>query len=167
MASTSNPPQHPGAYIRFRYMTWIGNLPRITASGRYALRPVSSPVGNCYRIDSPNPGEFFVLEYRKKTSVFENSIPGEGLIVYRIDSLASGNASGPPDGIYVYRPGGNPGPAGPQNGSLSLVIEGQSQGVIQVLEPSQRLKRQVLVAHQSELQTFLPIFCYTAVDQLP
>ncbi len=128
MASTSNPPQHPGAYIRFRYMTWIAHLPRITASGRYALRPVSSSVMNCYRIDSPNPGEFFVLEYRKRTSVFENSIPGEGLIVYRIDSLASGNASGPPDGIYVYRPGGNPGPAGPQNGSLNLAALSSTSG---------------------------------------
>jgi len=132
MASTSNPPQHPGAYIRFRYMTWIANLPRITASGRYALRPVSSSVGNCYRVDSPNPGEFFVLEYRRRTSVFENSIPGEGLVVYRIDSLASGNANGPPDGIYVYRPGGNPGPAGPQNGSLNLAAFSSTSGRVAI-----------------------------------
>lgn len=119
MASTSNPPQHSGAYIRYRYMTWIASLPKITTSGRYALRPVSAPTNNCYRIDSPNPGEFFVLEYRKKTSIFENSLPGQGLLVYRIDSLISGNANGPPDGVYIYRPGGNPTTGWPPNGNLS------------------------------------------------
>ena len=119
MASTSNPPQHSGAYLRYRYMTWISSLPKITTSGRYALHPVSSPTNNCYRIDSPNPGEFFVLEYRKKTSIFENSLPGQGLLVYRIDSLISGNANGPPDGIYIYRPGGNPTTSWPPNGSLN------------------------------------------------
>ncbi len=119
MASTSNPPQHTGAYIRYRYMTWISSLPKITASGRYSLRPVSSPTNNCYRIDSPNPGEFFVLEYRKKTSIFENSLPGQGLLVYRIDSLISGNAGGPPDGVYIYRPGGNPTTSWPPNGTLN------------------------------------------------
>jgi M6 family metalloprotease-like protein len=119
MASTSSPPQHTGAYIRYRYLTWIPTMPRITASGRYSLKPVSSPTNNCYRIDSPNPGEFFVLEYRKRTSIFENSIPGEGLLVYRIDSLISGNSGGPPDGVYIYRPGGNPGTTWPQNGNLN------------------------------------------------
>jgi M6 family metalloprotease-like protein len=132
MASTATPPQHPGAYLRYRYMTWIANIPRITASGRYSLRPVSSPLQNCYRIDSPNPGEFFVLEYRKRTSVFENSIPGEGLVMYRIDSLVSGNAGGPPDGIYVYRPGGNPGPAGPQNGTLNSAAFSSTTGRVAI-----------------------------------
>lgn len=119
MASTSNPPQHTGAYIRFRYLTWIPSIPLITASGRYSLKPVSSATNNCYRINSPNPGEFFILEYRKRTSIFENSIPNEGLLVYRIDSLISGNAAGPPDGVYIYRPGGNPGVTWPQNGTLN------------------------------------------------
>ena len=119
MASTSSPPQHTGAYIRYRYLTWISTMPRITTSGRYSLKPVSSPTNNCYRIDSPNPGEFFVLEYRKRTSIFENSLPGEGLLVYRIDSLISGNSGGPPDGIYIYRPSGNPGSTWPQNGLIN------------------------------------------------
>jgi M6 family metalloprotease-like protein len=132
MASTGNPPQHPGAYIRYRYMTWLASIPRIAASGRYSLKPVSSSLHNCYRIDSPNPGEFFILEYRKRTSVFENSIPGEGLVVYRIDSLVSGNASGPPDGIYVYRPGGNPGAAGPQNGTLNLAAFSSTTGRVAI-----------------------------------
>jgi M6 family metalloprotease-like protein len=122
MASTGNPPQHTGAYIRYRYTTWISSMPRITVSGRYALHPVSTPTNNCYRIDSPNPGEFFVLEYRKRNSIFENTLGSDGLLIYRIDSLVHGNAGGPPDGIYIYRPGGNPGDSWPGNGSLSLAV---------------------------------------------
>ena len=119
MAITPDPPQHTGAYMRFRYLTWISSIPRITTSGRYWLNPVSTPTNNCYRIDSPNPGEFFILEYRKRTSVFENSIPGEGLLVYRVNGTISGNADGPPDEVYVYRPGGNPPASLPANGLLN------------------------------------------------
>jgi M6 family metalloprotease-like protein len=122
MASTGNPPQHTGAYIRYRYTSWISSIPRITTSGRYTLHPVSTPTNNCYRIDSPNPGEFFVLEYRKRNSIFENTLGSDGLLIYRIDSLINGNAGGPPDGVYIYRPGGNPGASWPGNGSLSLAV---------------------------------------------
>lgn len=128
MASTSSPPQHTGAYIRYRYTTWISSLPKITTSGRYSLHPITSSTNNCYRIDSPNPGEFFVLEYRRKTTIFENSLPGEGLLVYRIDSLISGNSSGPPDGLYIYRPGGNPGSSWPGNGSINLAAFSAGSG---------------------------------------
>ena len=119
MASTSSPPQHSGAYVYYRYLSWIQTMPRITASGRYSLKPVTSATNNCFRIDSPNAGEFFVLEYRQRTSIFESAIPGEGLLVYRIDSLISGNSGGPPDGIYIFRPSGNPGSTWPQNGILN------------------------------------------------
>ena len=47
-----------------------------------------------------------MVEYRKKTGTFETNIPGSGLIVYRIDTRENGNAEGPPDDVYVYRPGG-------------------------------------------------------------
>jgi hypothetical protein len=47
------------------------------------------------------------VEFRKKTGTFESSIPGSGLLVYRIDtSVGDGNADGPPDEVYIYRPGG-------------------------------------------------------------
>ncbi|MFA5405218.1 MAG: T9SS type A sorting domain-containing protein, partial [Ignavibacteria bacterium] len=48
----------------------------------------------------------FVVEFRRRALPFENTIPGSGLLVYRINTLENGNANGPPDEVYVYRPGG-------------------------------------------------------------
>jgi len=102
-----NPPQHMGAHMKFKYGGWIDSIPEITTSGIYTLLPLTSPVQNCYKIRSPaSSTEYFVLEYRRKTGTFESSLPGEGLLVYRIDTQARGNAGGPPDEVYIYRPNG-------------------------------------------------------------
>ena len=104
-----NPPQHMGAYMKHRYGGWISSIPVINAPGSYTLSPLTSATNNCYRIPSPNsPEEFFIVEYRRKSGTFEGSLPAEGLLVYRIDSVLSGNAGGPPDEVYIYRPGGTP-----------------------------------------------------------
>ena len=48
---------------------------------------------------------FLCLNTGKKGSdVFEEKLPGSGLLIYRIDQRFEGNADGPPEGIYVYRP---------------------------------------------------------------
>jgi M6 family metalloprotease-like protein len=102
-----DPPQHMSAYMKYKYGGWISSLPIITQSGDYSLHPLTSSTNNVYRINSPNSStEFFVVEYRKKTGTFESSLPGEGLLVYRINSSVRGNSEGPPDEVYVYRPGG-------------------------------------------------------------
>jgi hypothetical protein len=62
-----------------------------------------------FRIPSPQSStEYYVVEYRRKNGVFESGLTGTGLIVYRINSSAdgAGDASGPPDEVYVYRRGG-------------------------------------------------------------
>lgn len=100
---------HMGAYMKWKYsnQTWIENIPEISASGTYTLKPLSSPTNNCYKIQSPfSESQFFILEYRKKAGTYEINLPGSGLLVYRIDSYYSGNSSGPPDEVYIYRPGG-------------------------------------------------------------
>lgn len=100
---------HMGAYMKWKYADgdWIPYIPEITKSGIYSLKPLLNPENNCYQIASPyNSGQFFVLEYRKKEGTFEGTLPGSGLLVYRIDPSVSGNASGPPDEVYIYRPGG-------------------------------------------------------------
>jgi M6 family metalloprotease-like protein len=107
MENNLNPPQHMGAYMKYRYGTWISSIPIISAPGTYTLNPLTSSTNNCYRINSTGPAnEFYVLEYRKRNTLFENGIPGDGLLVYRINNSVSGNASGPPDEVYIYRPGG-------------------------------------------------------------
>ncbi|NVN93737.1 MAG: M6 family metalloprotease domain-containing protein [Bacteroidetes bacterium] len=100
---------HMLAYMKWRYSNhiWINSIPEITTSGTYTLKPLTSSINNCYKIASPySTNEFFMVEYRNKTGTFESNIPGSGLIVYRIDTTLNGNANGPPDGVYLYRPGG-------------------------------------------------------------
>jgi len=100
---------HMGAYMKWKYSdnAWIASIPEITSSGTYTLQPLTSPTNNCFKIASLNSAtEFFVVEYRKTTGTFEGTLPGSGLIVYRIDPVLNGNADGPPDEVYVYRPNG-------------------------------------------------------------
>jgi M6 family metalloprotease-like protein len=108
-----NPPQHMGAYMKYRYGDWISSIPEITTPGLYTLNDQTSATDNCYKISSPNSAtEYFVVEYRRKTGNFESSLPGSGLLVYRINTLfeGMGNAQyNPPatlDEVYIYRPNG-------------------------------------------------------------
>jgi len=110
---------HMGAYMKWKYTgnSWIASIPAITISGTYTLHPLSSSENNCYSIASPNsPDQHFVVEYRKKEGTYEGSLPGSGLIVTRVDPTVYGNASGPPDEVYIYRPGGTT----TANGTTSL-----------------------------------------------
>ncbi len=107
MCSNTNPPQHMGAYMKWKYTTWINSIPVISTPGNYTLKPLTSPTNNCYRINSPySSTEYFVVEFRRKALPFENTIPGSGMLVYRINTTVNGNANGPPDEVYIYRPNG-------------------------------------------------------------
>ena len=100
---------HMLAYMKWKYSknSWISSIPLIKASGTYTLNPLASPTDNCFMIPSPySANEYFVVEYRAKTGKFESNLPGSGLIIYRIDTRATGNSDGPPDEVYVYRPSG-------------------------------------------------------------
>jgi hypothetical protein len=102
------PPQHMSAYMKYRYGRWIASIPEIVASGTYSLYPLQVASNNCFKIRSPNSStEYFVLEHRK-TRGFDSKLPGTGLLIYRINTVkdGQGNSGGPPDEVYVYRPGG-------------------------------------------------------------
>lgn len=112
MAQNASVPQNWGAYMKYRYGNWIPEIPTIVNSGRYTLRPVSwsSPEQVCYRINSEDPDEFFVIEFRRSSRPFESHIPNGGAVIYRINPNFNGNAgwNGEDvlDEVYVYRPGG-------------------------------------------------------------
>ncbi|MGB2960180.1 MAG: M6 family metalloprotease domain-containing protein, partial [Bacteroidota bacterium] len=73
MASNTNPPQHMTAFMKYRYGGWISSIPVISSPGTFALNPLTSASGNCYKILSPNSSsEYFVVEYRKNTTTFES-----------------------------------------------------------------------------------------------
>jgi len=103
--------QHMTQYMKYRYGKWIDQIPEISTSGDYTLNPVFTKDNSCYKVKSPySPNEYFVIEYRKKEKL-DAGLPGEGLLVYRINTLADGegnkNAPLVPDELYVYRPGGS------------------------------------------------------------
>jgi M6 family metalloprotease-like protein len=124
MASTTTPPQQINAYFKYRYLGWIKELPAITTSGQYELAPLSAGP-NCFKIPSPNSSrEYFVLEYRSQSGRFDGTVPGSGLLVYRVNTNFQGNAGGPPDGVYVFRPGGAAG----ANGSIRDAALGSHVG---------------------------------------
>ena len=110
MEANTDPPQYPGAFMKWKYGDWLPDLPEITETGTYTLNPLQQQENAIYKIASPNSDtEYYVLEYRKKEGIYEINTPGNrnGLLVYRINTLAgNGNASGPPDEVYLYRPGG-------------------------------------------------------------
>lgn len=57
---------------------------KITAAGEYTLDPlVTSMTG--WRIDTPQENEFFLFENRQKSSKWDASLPGNGMLVHRVD----------------------------------------------------------------------------------
>ncbi|MDP3114591.1 MAG: M6 family metalloprotease domain-containing protein [Candidatus Cloacimonadaceae bacterium] len=105
MAGNANPPQHMSVWMKYRYGQWLTDVPYITQSGTYTLSPVaSSSTNNIYRINTWRTSESYILEYRKPSGIYDGNLPGSGLLVYRLDTRYSGNAQGPPDELYIYRP---------------------------------------------------------------
>jgi len=132
MASNTNPPQHMSAWMKTRYGQWLPEPPVITESGTYTLSPVaSSATNNIYRIPSWNAYQSYVVEYRKPHGIYDDTLPGQGLLVYRLDTREEGNASGPPDELYIYRPGAN---NTSTNGSLSMAAFSQQSGRTRICE---------------------------------
>lgn len=124
MCSNQNPPQYMSAFMKQKYGDWIASIPEITESGVYTVYPLQMSENTVYKIKSPfSRQEYFTFEYRKKTGRYESSVPGTGLVIYRINPLAgNGNAGGPPDEVYVYRPGGSL----KETGSLSAAAFGSA-----------------------------------------
>ncbi len=110
---------HMSSYMKFQYGNWIESIPEITVSGTYALNPLTSSTNNCYKIQSPNnSNQYFILEYRRKTpDTYEWHVPGSGLTISRYNTALTGqgNSNGPPDELYIYRPGGTPNSDGDVN----------------------------------------------------
>ncbi len=101
---------HMTAYMKYRYGGWIADIPVADLSEIYTLNPLTQAENNCYRFNLPNTTtEYIIAEYRKiQPNTFDDDLPGSGIIFYRINTAedGEGNAQGPPDELYVYRPNG-------------------------------------------------------------
>ncbi len=101
---------HMGMYMKYAYGGWLNSIPTATAGNTYTLNPVTSSTNNVYKLPiSGSNSQYLVFEYRKRGSdVFEAELPGSGLLIYRINQNIDGNADGPPDEVYIFRPNGTP-----------------------------------------------------------
>ncbi|APH17289.1 M6 family metalloprotease domain protein [Clostridium sporogenes] len=109
MDQTAPTPQSTGAYMKMNYGKWVDDIKEINKPGKYSINKIGNEANNSYIIKSPNSNkEYFVVEYRKREGQYESNLPGEGLLVYRINTAYAGrgNANGG-DEIYLYRPNGS------------------------------------------------------------
>ena len=124
MQFDNDTPQYMLTYIRDKYIGGIGasQIQDITTNGVYSLAPVTNAgTGDvlAYRIPTSR-NEYFMVEYRRATtSGFDSTLPGSGLIIYRIkepddfsSSLGNQNAvykgtGSRADEVYVFRPAVN------------------------------------------------------------
>lgn len=113
MCNNTTPPQTMGAYMKWKYGNWIDSIPEIRAEGSYTLHSLgdSSYANIAYKIRGDHPNQWYVLEYRDNTEQFETTLPGKGLLIYRIDDRFWGNANfdgySSFDEVYLFRPGGD------------------------------------------------------------
>jgi len=141
MENTNNKkPQSMSAYMKYNYGSWVASLPVATINQTYEIFPFYSNDGTdpakpvIYRI--PMTGtttQYSVVEYRKKSGTnYDNSIPNQGLLVYRINSGMNGNAqfnaTSVFDEVYLYRPGSSQTNGVYSQGTLETAPFGTSTG---------------------------------------
>jgi M6 family metalloprotease-like protein len=104
----SNNAGHWLTHNKMKYGQWFSEIPQIPLTPTpttYTLPAIDTSPYSSYKVQSSVPGQYYVLEYRRQSGLYESQIPGTGLIVYRIIEGVHGNAGGPPDEVYIFRPG--------------------------------------------------------------
>lgn len=114
MSATDYRMLYPLAYLRSAVSGWF-SMSTVTQDTQgitlYAASKTDASTKDRQAIVLKTPysdNEFFVVEYRYKssdTSEYDSSLHGTGLIVYRVNTAYENNKLGPPDMIYVFRPG--------------------------------------------------------------
>tara|TARA_Y100001934_G_scaffold25474_1_gene28185 strand:- start:11014 stop:14415 length:3402 start_codon:yes stop_codon:yes gene_type:complete len=138
MDASGSMPGYMGAFMKAKYGGWIQDtnndgqrnhydIPLLDSPGIYELNPLHDSTNYAYRLKSPyTDNQYFIVEYRYKQGLYETTTPGNdnGLLVYRINTCCSGNAQGPPDEVYIYRPNGD----ADTNGNLGQAIFSEDVG---------------------------------------
>lgn len=77
-------PAHPAPLHKLQH-GWI-NMTTVSSPGSLTINPYTSTTGHVYKIVSPKftPKQYLLLENRKRTG-FDFNLPGEGLLVWKVD----------------------------------------------------------------------------------
>ncbi len=81
-------PAHPMAWCK-QYLGWV-NPVMLAGSGTISNMQAVSNTGPIYRVNTPIPTEYFLLENRQ-LSGFDAQIPGQGLIIWHVDETLTDN----------------------------------------------------------------------------
>lgn len=133
MCGTTEPPQHEGIYMKYKYGYWVDEIPEITEYGTYELESVAWEGNrrNAYKIATSNPYQFFVIENRNKKQLFDASLPNGGLLMYRIDTRYNGGAGYNGydvfDEVYIFRTDGTIYQAGDLNAAAFSVESNRTE----------------------------------------
>ena len=111
MSDSTGYGQLPLVYTRDLFGNLNLNIGEITKGGVYTLKNSQSINKKdliAFKIKSPlSEKEYFMVEFRKQSGNWDSSLPGSGLIVYRINNNVDpwvGNRNGSPDHVYIFRP---------------------------------------------------------------
>jgi M6 family metalloprotease-like protein len=103
---------HMSSYMKKRYANWI-DMDTIKKSGIYSVKPLMNDrtgVAKLAVIPNGIVKQSLIMEYRKKSGLYESDLPGSGLIVYRVNpsytTNADYNGTTELDMLYVFRPYG-------------------------------------------------------------
>ena len=99
-------PAHPAGLHKLQH-GWITSR-TLTKSGALTLRPYTPSYGRVARIKSPafGPKQYLLLENRKRSG-FDFSLPGEGLLVWRVDESGQQETPNAPGLFLVQADGRN------------------------------------------------------------
>ena len=127
MSDNQTIPQGFTVYMRKNYGGWIPEVKQLREPGVYTVAPIDSKTAEnvAYKITTSYASpEYFMVEYRSKESLWDKSLPNDGLLVYRVNETAeNGNLSTPYE-VYVFRPGGST----TANGTIANAPLGGSTG---------------------------------------
>jgi hypothetical protein len=95
--------------MKWKYGSWVDDIPIIEQNQEVTLASNWDAGDQAVRVRvAESDNEYFIIEYRRKQGLFDSQLPMSGLLVYRINPQmeGGGNMNGPPDEVYVFRPGG-------------------------------------------------------------
>jgi M6 family metalloprotease-like protein len=97
-------PAHPAGLHKLQHR-WV-SVTTVTKSRKLTLKPYTAKTGRVYKIVSPqySSKQYLILENRKKRG-FDFNLPGEGLLVWRVDERGEMEAPNAPGLLLVQADG--------------------------------------------------------------